>query len=394
MGGFQAMKVETAPAPIRHIFVLVHGNNGYSDDWSHVEECIRRQFKKESILIIKSKKNEGSLTFKGIRNCAKNLASEILEQTKEPLEEAKRADIKPTFSLISHSLGGLITRCCLPIIFEEEFGSCVEPLTYFSISSPHLGSRRPGGSILNFLWKTAVNLVVNRYQQTGAELLFKDAPKIEDTLLYQMANPELAYMKCLRRFKNLTLASTPYNDISVPFCASSIRKTNPYAAPTKESPAFYTSGHHGFEGEAMMEFLKARIEISKPVAPGLSPLTDEEKTKEFISDDSFTVEFPPKVLENLQTLPFRRIDVQFGYSYGFHVHDLFLRKSKFYYPSMDAGSGFVELLVDILSFDAGIEREVVLLSVADGISDGSNDSSNFLTTVTLQVEEEKLIMAT
>jgi len=58
---------------------------------------------------------------------------------------------------------------------------------YISISSPHLGSRRPGGNVINHTFKFGASVYLNNFNGlTGQELLLEDGKDEELPLLLRM----------------------------------------------------------------------------------------------------------------------------------------------------------------------------------------------------------------
>ena len=81
-----------------------------------------------------------------------------------------KTDEKINFSIIGHSLGGLYSRNCLKFLWQNEFQKKFHFKKYISLSSPHLGSRRPKDSVINWIWGKSVDMYLTILGQTGYEL--------------------------------------------------------------------------------------------------------------------------------------------------------------------------------------------------------------------------------
>jgi flagellar biosynthesis GTPase FlhF len=192
----------------KYFFVFVHGNNG---DGSHMEGLLKniQEIYKEEAIYLNSSANTPT-THLGVEEGGKRLCKEIIETLKE-----NKVNYKIKFSMVSHSLGGLYTRNCLKWLDEEKEQYLV-PISYISISSPHLGARSPGlkGKIGDFYMTYGL-------KQTGKDL------SLQSDILLRMSK-EKEYIEPLNRFKSRTLYSISNTDHLVPYISSSISNENPY----------------------------------------------------------------------------------------------------------------------------------------------------------------------
>ena len=200
-------------------------------------------------------------------------------------------------TIIGHSLGGLYGRNATGWLFNHGFfpqleGGMENPLApliphgYISICTPHLGSRRPGGSLARATWKTMVHTVLNHINgQTGIELLLEDhvnhsynqnSSRIQATtakpdapLLSVMTEPHSIYVEGLNLFKKKTLIAITHYDTLVPYASAAIVGHNPYAMPLQRK-TFAVVGSYGFSYEHSLS-------IEPYQDPSLSSATDEMK---------------------------------------------------------------------------------------------------------------------
>jgi len=143
---------ESAVLP-EHIFVLVHGNNGSPNDLSKITERIEKQYR-GNVLCIQIKSNCGQ-THLGVQIGGRNVAREVLEVIDSYESNFQIRTHK--FSMIGHSLGGLYIRFSVLDIMKGLKGTPIEYVSFTTLCTPHLGSRRPGGTRLKVIIHFFVN---------------------------------------------------------------------------------------------------------------------------------------------------------------------------------------------------------------------------------------------
>jgi hypothetical protein len=337
---------------------LQHGNNGAPGDWIFICEALQKQFAKENPLFITPKSNTGRKTLNGIRVCAQRLKDEIIEE----LNANKDRLIFPArITFMAHSLGGLISRCCFPLLFnDEEYGSKLIPWDFISMSSPHLGSRRPeSGGIIKKTWRFLVHGVVRMlYSQTGKELLYEE-PNLEtkDQLLCQLSDPSKEYYKQLERFRYRTLIGIAHYDNIVPFCSAVICNVNPYEIPAKNSPFFYICDHFGFDDKCSMHFkpYTGVVQLEEDRRQLIVENYQRIEGSPYVMDNAQNVEFPVEVLVHLRALSWRRLCVQFGNQNMLLMHDMTLKKNSWKrtmpWLSAQGSVEFIDMLANIVASD-------------------------------------------
>ncbi|KAF0744058.1 hypothetical protein AaE_008509 [Aphanomyces astaci] len=129
-----------------NIYVLVHGNNSTPADFDKLARCLYRSHAPDECVVLQSAGNTGYLTRRGIAVCGTVLAIEVLDFL-------LRYDVDPTqprqLSIVGHSFGGLIARYSLVLLQHILSALCITPVSFATLCTPHLGSRRPGGG----MWK-------------------------------------------------------------------------------------------------------------------------------------------------------------------------------------------------------------------------------------------------
>mmetsp|Transcript_2734 Transcript_2734/g.10503 ORF Transcript_2734/g.10503 Transcript_2734/m.10503 type:complete len:502 (-) Transcript_2734:521-2026(-) len=407
-----------------HLIYLSHGNHGSKDDWTNVKALLERQYRtmvhdenKESAsssnhntwnLLISN--SNGEDTHVGVLKGGENAAEELLAYVRthwageyeiEPrdiegatpddvyLEETTKSEIQnnedlshcsrgmPRHTLIhsnivielywiGHSLGGLFSRAGIGFLAESAEWQCgiIRPRSYISLCSPHLGSRRPGGTLLKNLWRFGANFYSLTLGQTGRDLFLKN------NVLMRLSEEDY-FTRPLRQFESRTLCSVCHHDVAVPYAASAIRSHNPYEPPVMSKNiqhGFHLKGYSGF-------YLERHMRLFESVFPNVEQFSVEEMITEFkphsyqsheahlidgyFKDSQLEVEFSKKMLHNLNGIGWRRIDMQFHLRNRLDrlkMHEVPLAKHKVPYlrtPTMlSAGEYFVtELLFPMLWYD-------------------------------------------
>lgn len=176
-----------------HLCVLVHGLGGTPFDWTAIACEFEKRAKSRDgdpgLLVHVSKANSFLKTFDGIDTCGERLAQEIREVV------AENPGLK-SLSVVGHSLGGLISRYALGVMFCGETGTMygLRPRHFATIVSPHLGcdSSRASESEVPFLGfltglpvvGAGIGLITNvaagpgaaiLYRRTGRQLFLRDS---------------------------------------------------------------------------------------------------------------------------------------------------------------------------------------------------------------------------
>jgi hypothetical protein len=351
------------------LFVLVHGNHGTPNDFIPIEQRLLNSFPTELIICLKSSSNTLFHTHHGIATCASRLAKEVRGIVESSLHGFENTPL----IIVAHSLGGLIARAALPIIFEQNRPSKLIPYSFITVSTPHLGSRRPlnSSTVIGNLWSRAVNFTLQHvYGQTGKELYLTD----EDALLMQLSSPNSQYMNCLRRFLYCTFIAVPHYDLLVPFCSASCSNINPHPLPDRHvTPSIYIARHMGFSSEYSSVFAPLLILSSDGTVShaDLSPQQQQpafeeeqqgnntssfERVVSYSIDDCCEVEYIPDMLRNMEIgLPkLRRVDLQIVPKTRLLTHDSTIQKRDFLcrlIGDAEMSRRSVEFIVDMIKMD-------------------------------------------
>ncbi|KAI8540252.1 hypothetical protein RHMOL_Rhmol09G0248400 [Rhododendron molle] len=224
-----------------HLVVMVHGILGSAADWKFAAEQFVRMLP-DKVFVHCSERNTASLTLDGVDVMGERLAGEVLHVIKQKPSLRK-------ISFVAHSLGGLVARYAIGILFKPSgrenakdvlSKSCVEeakgtigglePMNFITVATPHLGSRGNKQVPLFFgvtvLEKAAVRFSHLIFKKTGQHLFLADDNGGKPPLLKRMVEDcdEFYFMSGLRSFKRRVAYSNVGYDHIVGWRTASIRR--------------------------------------------------------------------------------------------------------------------------------------------------------------------------
>jgi hypothetical protein len=169
------------------------------------------------------KSNESNNTYDGVDIGGERVTHEIESEVAEL--EKQGAKLKK-ISITGYSLGGLVSRYAIGLLYKNGFFDKYEPVNFTTFASPHVGIRAPMAS-----WRTSIwNYLGGRTLGTSGQQIF-----ITDNfrgtgrpLLVIMADPESIFVKGLKLFKNKSIYANTMNDRSVPYWSAYFSRVNPY----------------------------------------------------------------------------------------------------------------------------------------------------------------------
>ncbi|KAN0112712.1 DUF676 domain containing protein [Hyaloscypha variabilis] len=207
----------------QHLCVLVHGLWGNPNHLEVVAKSLREKHPEESLHILVAKRNSGSFTYDGIELGGERVCQEIEEEI-EKLAKAGQ-EIK-RISLVGYSLGGLVARFCVGLLYSKGFFEKITPVNFTTFATPHLGVRTPLRGWHNHIWNV---LGARTLSASGRQLFtidnFRDTGK---PLLEVLADPESIFIKGLALFERRTLYTNIVNDRSAVYYTTGISKTDPF----------------------------------------------------------------------------------------------------------------------------------------------------------------------
>jgi len=214
-----------------HLHVLHHGMWGNSSHLAEAARLLQERFPKPAkgtqssepeveILVCQSNHEEG--TYDGIDWGAERAVEEIDER----IRAIEHSDRKVTrFSITGYSLGGLVSRYIVGILYHRRFFDTVAPINFSTIATPHLGL------LVYPTWfsKLSSSLGPKMLGRTGLQFYAKD--KYADTgkpLVEIMADPALLFYKALASFSRVAVFSNAINDRTVPYVTAAIEPYDPF----------------------------------------------------------------------------------------------------------------------------------------------------------------------
>lgn len=210
-------------AKAEHLCVLVHGLWGKPLHLNHLKETLLDKYPDDGLYVLVPHSNAEYLTYDGIELGAERITNEI-EQKVEELEKegAKLSKI----SIIGYSLGGLIARYAIGLLYKNGLFDKLQPTNFTTFATPHLGVRTPtvgyGGHVWNALGSKTLST-------SGAQMFLADS--FRDTgkpLLSVLAEPNSIFIQGLRLFKNKSVYANTTNDRSVPYYTACISRVDPF----------------------------------------------------------------------------------------------------------------------------------------------------------------------
>ncbi|ETW03383.1 hypothetical protein H310_04861 [Aphanomyces invadans] len=355
--GLQCLSPETGQQPRQppleslpsNIFVLVHGNNSSPTDLDKLAAALLSSFQPGDSLVLQSSGNAGHLTQRGIAFCGTILAIETLGMF-------LRYDVDSSdprlFSIVGHSFGGLIARYSLAFLQVIFSALCITPVSFSTLCTPHLGSRRPGGGVWKRVVQRAVHgiLSMNKlYGQTGRDLLLEGEP---NSVLEQMSQPDSAFVVALKQFRRRTLVGLVARDHLVPHASACLTRAVPAIPlrPAKDASWQWTLAHSGVDGDdaILTQCLRAfpRLDISEVEASHVRQFTSDNV--EF--DAHQRVAINSTLLDVAQLMPWRRLHIRVDSS-NIHwkkVHDWPIGRNQ---PSDSRSDEFIALFASMLVED-------------------------------------------
>jgi len=271
------------------------------------------------------------------------------------------------------------------------------PRGIFTFCTPHLGYRRSGGWVKS--WKSMVRGVLSHSNgQTGIELALEDHLTKEKNslrnrsdipLLWGMTLSDSIYMRGLRVFCHRTMVGITHHDKVVPYCSAVATGHNPYPFPPNRN-TFAVVGSFGFTKQHNLVIIPyqdltlsgiprvngdhivpttsdemdtqevnifASSDLSVPVnmqpSASIIGIPKNPATSGYYTDTNLEIEYPSEMLTNLQSVTWRRLDIQFP-NISPSVHEMPLQKipkSKTVSNSSPPGHAFVIMLSDLLAID-------------------------------------------
>ncbi|KAF7803334.1 putative lipase C4A8.10 isoform X2 [Senna tora] len=346
-----------------HLLVLVHGIWASPSDWTYAEAELKRHLGKK-ILIYASASNTYTKTLTGIDEAGKRLADEVL-QVVEMKGSLKR------ISFLAHSLGGLIARYAIAVIYSSNTCNIdqlsensiieksqrtrfstggmiagLEPINFITLATPHLGVR--GKKQLPFLLgvplleKLVPPIAPWFVGQTGSQLFLTDGKPKKPPLLLRMTSDceDGKFISALGAFRHRVAYANVSYDHMVGWRTSSIRRETDLGKPSDQSINGYKH--------------VVSVEYCPPVAsdgPNFSPEAAKAKEKTQNAPNTHnSIEYheimEEEMIRGLQQLGWKKVDVSFHSAFWpFFAHNYIHVKNEWLH---NAGEGVITHVADTL----------------------------------------------
>jgi hypothetical protein len=129
-------------------------------------------------------------------------------------------------SIVGYSLGGLIARYCIGLLYSRGWFERLQPVNFTAFASPFVGVRTPYRGYHSNFW----NALGSRTLSASGQQLFV-IDNFRDTgrpLLSIMTDPNSIFIRALSQFKNRVLYANIINDRSTPYFTAFISSSDPY----------------------------------------------------------------------------------------------------------------------------------------------------------------------
>lgn len=164
---------------------------------------------------------KGYKTIDGIDVCGLRVAHEIMDQIKNLNKEGRVTK----FSIVGYSLGGLISRYSIGILYHQNYFQTIKPVNFITFCTPHVGVLTPGSNITVKIFNTLVPALLSL---SGRQMFLKDLSGKQGPLLSLMASPNSVFYKALSAFKQRSLYANAINDKRTSWWTAGISVVDPF----------------------------------------------------------------------------------------------------------------------------------------------------------------------
>ena len=210
----------------KHLIVLSHGLGGSPSELHYMQKALSKHYEHDVDLAFKITNCNYKKTSDGILNGAQRIFQWLL------VEMSKSAYDRISF--ISHSLGGIYTRCVVGLFHEHGLFQYLKPVNFITLATPHLGSKQHV-----YLFHNMHAFIVSKFiGQTVLELTMTDSTDPKTTFMYSLCSEK--YLGPLKMFPNLVAYSNVDQDYTVNYKTGGIQRSKYHHAEqsiiTKDLP--------------------------------------------------------------------------------------------------------------------------------------------------------------
>ncbi|KAJ3683078.1 hypothetical protein LUZ60_013305 [Juncus effusus] len=343
-----------------HLLVLVHGILASQSDWIYAEAHLKRRLSPK-FLIYASSSNSYIRTLDGIDAAGRRLADEVRNVVENASGLTK-------ISFLSHSLGGLIARYAIALLYSPDRGKTVisessksdeskhilksgkiaglKPVNFITLATPHLGVR--GNKQLPFLFgvpileKLAAPLAPLFVGRTGFQLFLTDGKPNKRPLLLRMTSDyeDKKFLTALGSFTSRVLYANVSYDHMVGWRTSSIRRESQLLKPSRRSL-------DGYKHVVGMEYCAA-VPSDRPHFPSQAACAKQAAQTSPTSQNTAQYHhlMEEEMIQGLQRISWKKVDVSFHATpWPFFAHDNMHVKIEWLH---NAGAGVISHVADII----------------------------------------------
>lgn len=224
-----------------HLIVLVHGLWGNVTHFDYITSVLQdhaekswHKHKDEQLLIYRTALNEGFKTYDGIDVCGYRVAQEIVDQI-EIIEKTTGNDVVTKFSMVGYSLGGLISRYALGLLYKRQYFKKrdIQLINFTTFCTPHVGVLAPGRNMAVKIFNSTVPWLLG---SSGKQIFLKDSVTTsgvngtnqDQPLIYLMSLENTVFFKALQSFKYRSLYANIINDKRTAWWTAGISLNDPF----------------------------------------------------------------------------------------------------------------------------------------------------------------------
>ena len=222
-----------------HLIVLVHGLWGNTSHFDYISKALKEYARDnwgkdhEELLVYTTTLNEGFKTYDGIDVCGFRVAQEIADQI-GCFENSSSKGRITKFSIVGYSLGGLISRYAIGLLYQKQFFKKreIQLLNFVTFCTPHVGVLAPGRNMAVRLFNSTVPWLLGN---TGKQMFLKDKVTVGVDpsnngmpLIHLMSLENTVFYRALESFKYKSLYANIINDRRTAWWTSGISLNDPF----------------------------------------------------------------------------------------------------------------------------------------------------------------------
>lgn len=197
----------------------------------------------ERVITYKTNSHGGFLTYDGIDVNGTRIANEIVEETDKL---ANKEDSVRKFSIIGYSLGGLISRYAIGLLYYRGYFDKATPVNFTTFCTPHVGAIKPD---ITFQSKVFNSFLSYFLAHSGAQMFLKDKQQVKSQyagnnehnlpLLVWMAEPKSTFYVALSKFKHRSVYANTIGDKRACFFTAAITTMDPFRSMVDRKASAY-----------------------------------------------------------------------------------------------------------------------------------------------------------